>query len=62
MEASALRSGKPPLLSRDFFEFSLKASFHDNTKSKVDLGVTYRPLDETIRDAVSWFRERGMVR
>jgi dihydroflavonol-4-reductase len=62
MDVQARRTGTPPLLSRDFFEFSLKASFHDNSKSKAELGVTYRPLDETIRDAVAWFRQRGMVR
>lgn len=62
MEAQAARTGKAPLLSRDFFEFSLVPSFHDNAKSRRELGATYRPLDESIRDAVAWFRERGMVR
>ena len=61
MQVQAARTGTPPLLSRDFFEFSLVPSFYDNTKSKRDLGATYRPLDESIRDAVAWFRERGMV-
>lgn len=61
MELGAARTGKPPLLSRDFFEFSLVPSFYDNSKSKRELGATYRPLDESIRDAVAWFRERGMV-
>jgi dihydroflavonol-4-reductase len=62
MEAAAARTGKPPLLSRDFFEFSLVPSFYDNGKSKRELGATYRPLDESIRDAVTWFRERKMLR
>ncbi len=62
MEAQAARTGKPPLLSRDFFEFSLVPSFYDNAKSRRELGATYRPLDESIRDAVAWFRERKMVR
>lgn len=61
MEAQAARTGKPPLLSRDFFEFSLVPSFYDNAKSKTELGATYRPLDESIRDAVAWFRARRMV-
>jgi dihydroflavonol-4-reductase len=61
MEAQAARTGKPPLLSRDFFEFSLVPSFYDNAKSKRELGATYRPLDESIRDAVAWFRARKMV-
>lgn len=61
MEAQAARTGKPPLLSRDFFEFSLVPSFYDNAKSKRELGASYRPLDESVRDAVAWFRERGML-
>lgn len=62
MEVQAARTGKPPLLSHDFFEFSLVPSFFDNAKSKRELGAMYRPLDESIRDAVAWFRERKMVR
>lgn len=62
MEMQAARTGKPPVLSRDFFEYSLVPSFYDNAKSRRELGATYRPLDESIRDAVAWFRERKMVR
>lgn len=61
MEAQAARSGNPPLLARDFFEYSLKPSYYSNAKSVRELGATYRPIEETIRDAVAWFRERGMV-
>ncbi len=61
MEAVARRTGTPPLLSRDFFEYSLKPSFYDNTKSIRELGASYRPLDETIRDAVAYFRATGKV-
>ncbi|MDQ3035824.1 MAG: NAD-dependent epimerase/dehydratase family protein [Myxococcota bacterium] len=61
MEAQARRTGKPPLLARSFFEYSLRPSFYSNAKSVRELGATYRPIDETIRDAVEWFRARGMV-
>ena len=61
MELQAARTGTPPLLSRDFFEYSLIPSYYDNAKSKLELGASYRPLDETLRDAVAWFRERGML-
>jgi dihydroflavonol-4-reductase len=62
MDVQARLTGKPPLLSRDFFEYSLVASFHDNAKSRRELGASYRPIEETIRDAVAWFRARGMLR
>lgn len=62
MEAQARRTGTPPLLVRTFFEYALRASYYDNTKSVRELGARYRPIDETIRDAVAYFRARGLVR
>lgn len=62
MDARARRTGEPPMLSRDFFEYSLRPSFYSNDKVKRELGATFRPLHETILDAVAWFRERGMTR
>lgn len=62
MERMALRNGKPPLLSRDFFEYALKPGFYDNGKSVRELGATYRPIEETIRDAVAYFRDTGRLR
>ena len=60
-EAHAARTGKPPLLARDMFEYSLKPAYYANTKSVRELGAAYRPLDETIRDAVEYFRARGLI-
>lgn len=61
MDVQARRSGKPPLLARDFFEYSLKPSFYRNDKARRELGARFRPLEETIRDAVDYFRQRGMI-
>lgn len=61
-EAQARRTGKPPLLSRNFFEYSLKPSFFSARKSERELGASYRPLAETLRDAVEYFRGRGLLR
>jgi dihydroflavonol-4-reductase len=58
MESRALKTGKPPLLSRDFFEYSLKPSFYSNAKAVNELGATFRPLDETISDAIDYFKAR----
>lgn len=62
MEARARRSGKPPLLSRNFFEYSLKPSFFTARKSERELGASYRPLAETLHDAVEYFRSRGLLK
>ncbi|MBX3250922.1 MAG: NAD-dependent epimerase/dehydratase family protein [Myxococcales bacterium] len=61
MEAQAKRTGTEPPLARVFFEYSLKPSFFDNAKSVRELGATYRDVETSIRDAVAWFKARGMV-
>ncbi len=61
MDVAARRTGKRPLLSREFFEFSLQPSFYRNDKARRELGATFRPLDETIRDAIAYFRQRGLI-
>lgn len=57
----ARKRGEEPPIPETFFEYGLKHSFYRNDKSIRDLGARYRPLDETIRDAIAYFRERGMV-
>ncbi|MBZ0118718.1 MAG: NAD-dependent epimerase/dehydratase family protein [Sandaracinaceae bacterium] len=61
MGLQSKRSGKPPMLSRDFFEYSLKPSYYSNVKAVRDLGARFRPIDETITDAIAYFRERGLI-
>ncbi len=59
MDRVARRTGTEPLLSLSFFDYSLIPSYFSNAKATSQLGATFRPLDETIRDAIGWFRERG---
>jgi len=60
-ELQARRTGKPPLFSRDFFEFCLKPCYYNNHKAVTSLGVRFRPLEETISDAVAYFRRTGRL-
>jgi dihydroflavonol-4-reductase len=62
MEAQAKKRGGEPMLTRNFFEYSLKPSFYDNAKAVGELGATFRPFDETLRDAIAYFRRRGALR
>lgn len=62
MEAQARRTGTPPPMTRNFLDYSLKPGFFTNAKAVRELGATFRPVDDTIRDAIAWFRERGMLR
>jgi dihydroflavonol-4-reductase len=56
-----IRGGKEPEMTLPFINYSLKPSFYDNAKSIRELGAAYRPIEETIRDAVAYFRQRGML-
>ena len=31
-------------------------------KASVELGATFRPIEETIRDAIAYFRKRGLIK
>ena len=31
-------------------------------KQKKELGYTIRPIDETIKDTIDWFREMGKIK
>jgi dihydroflavonol-4-reductase len=61
MEAQAKKKGTEPMLTRNFFEYSLKPSFYDNGKAVRELGASFRPFDETLKDAIAYFRERGAL-
>lgn len=57
---SILRGKEPPVTSA-FFEYTLKPGFYSNDKSILELGATYRDFEETLRDSLVYFRERGLL-
>lgn len=61
MDLAARKAGVAPLLAKDFFEYSLRPSFYRNDKARRELGATFRPIDETIRDAIAYFQDRGLI-
>jgi dihydroflavonol-4-reductase len=60
-EARARRTGEAPLLSRDFLDYSLVPMRFSNAKARRELGATFRPIEDTLRDAVEDFRARGVI-
>lgn len=54
-------AGREPSMPRTFFEYSLVPSFFSNAKSTGVLGASYRPIEETIRDAIHYFRGVGRL-
>ena len=62
MAFAAVRSGKEPDITREYLAYSLKPGYFSNARATVELGATFRPIDETIRDAIAYFQKRGMIR
>jgi len=59
-EVWARVSRSPPRLPAWLADFLLTGAMMDNTKSIRELGLSYRPIDETIRKTIEWFREEGL--
>lgn len=49
------------VLSRAFYMAMARYYWYDNTKAERELGWTYRPLAETLRDSVHWLKAAGFV-
>jgi dihydroflavonol-4-reductase len=51
---------EPPATLRSI-RYAQRNAFFSNEKAKRELGLPSRPLEETVRRAVDWFRAEGMV-
>jgi dihydroflavonol-4-reductase len=54
-------SHKEPLATYQSLRYAQRNVFFSNAKAKRDLGFPTRPLEETVRRAVDWFRAEKMV-
>lgn len=61
LEWIARRTQRPPLLSLGFLKYSSQPVYYDNTRSRQELGMTYRPIEDTVRDAIADFYARGLT-
>lgn len=61
LEQLAISRGKEPPIASSFFEFSLTPGFYSNQKSILELGASYRSFDETLKDAIEYFKQRGLL-
>jgi dihydroflavonol-4-reductase len=44
--------------ARTFGEYA----YFDNTKARTELSLAFRPLEDTLRDSIEWFRKIGMIK
>ncbi len=52
---------KEPILTYAGAQTAAQYAYYDCSKAPDELGLTFRPLEETIGDSVAWFREIGLI-
>ncbi|TDH59681.1 NAD-dependent epimerase/dehydratase family protein [Dankookia rubra] len=61
-EAAARVTGREPMLTLDGLRMAGHRMYFSSAKAEAVLGYRARPWQEGVADAVTWFRERGMLR
>jgi dihydroflavonol-4-reductase len=59
---AALLDGPDPTLCPALLTSLLHGHRYDGSRATRDLGLEYRPVDDTLRRVVAWFRDRGLLR
>jgi dihydroflavonol-4-reductase len=54
-------SHKTPLSTSPEIRYASQYLYFDNTKARDELGLKFRPVEDSIRDSIQWFRENGYV-
>lgn len=61
VETVARLRGKTPRVCRDLVRTALHGHAYDGSKAARELGLSYTPVEETIRRTLDWFRDEGLV-
>jgi dihydroflavonol-4-reductase len=59
--AGAAISKKDPFITADMLRASVSNAVVSRDKATRELGYSVRPLQESLSDAVQWYRERGWL-
>jgi dihydroflavonol-4-reductase len=62
VETGARLRRKNPRLCRELVRTALHGHAYDGSRAARELGLRYTPVEETIRRALDWFVEQGLVR
>ncbi|MEM7029224.1 MAG: NAD-dependent epimerase/dehydratase family protein [Chloroflexota bacterium] len=60
-ELVAKITGQPPLATRVLIKTLNEDIQLSSAKAQRELGITYHPIEETVSDAITWFRDFGYV-
>ncbi|HZB35092.1 MAG TPA: NAD-dependent epimerase/dehydratase family protein [Gaiellaceae bacterium] len=61
VETAARLRRTTPRVCRDLVRTALHGHSYDGSRAERELGLSYTPLEETIRRTVGWFLEQGLV-
>ena len=61
MQRIALARGQRPDLAVPMLAFGMRECFFDNRRAREELGLRFRPFEDTVADSLAWFREVGML-
>ena len=61
VETAARLRGRNPRVCRDLVRTALHGHAYDGSRATRELGLTYTPLEETIRRTVDWFGAAGLI-
>ncbi|HVD25531.1 MAG TPA: NAD-dependent epimerase/dehydratase family protein [Gaiellaceae bacterium] len=62
VETAARLRRTRPRVCRDLVRTALHGHAYDGSKATRELGLSYTPLEETVRRTLEWFEEQGLVR
>ena len=60
-EAMAWVTGKEPMLTVDGLKMSKHMMFFSSEKAQAELGYSWRPYVQALKDALAWFRQEGYL-
>jgi dihydroflavonol-4-reductase len=61
-EWKAKRTGRPPILPIRMFDLVVHGFRADGGKAARELGLQYTPIEESLRQAVRWYWEQGLLK
>ena len=50
---------RPPLSTPSEIAYASQHLYFDNTKAIGELGITFRNVEDSLRDSIAWFRQKG---
>ncbi len=60
-ECKARLTERPPLLAADTFRVTAHGFRVDGSKAARELGLSYTPIEESLRRAIEWYWEQGLL-